>query len=207
MRDVWTWPKADKVESQLNSSKVRPAVQDETILQESGSGKHNESHTDIHFSTHTHIYIYIWIYITYIYIYICGGSPPLTGLVGSTVISCCASLPGFWELVTRIPPSRMATVNFGRLLVQLSQSSGVRAFTGGFLLGGSHGYVAVWETEDAEGESVRSVDEEYHLSTSAKVHDWVLAWWRKRLSSDWKAKENLVMPQREGKPRLWKVWC
>lgn len=45
----------------------------------------------------------------------------------------------------------------------------IRAFTGGFLLGGSLGYVAVWETDDAEGESMRSVEEEYHLSTAAKV--------------------------------------
>ena len=45
----------------------------------------------------------------------------------------------------------------------------LRSFTGGFLVGGSEGYVAVWEMEDAEGESLKSVDEEYHLSTSAKA--------------------------------------
>ena len=45
----------------------------------------------------------------------------------------------------------------------------VRAFTGGFILGGSLGYVAVWESDDAEGESMKSVEEEYRLSTAAKV--------------------------------------
>lgn len=46
----------------------------------------------------------------------------------------------------------------------------VRCFTGGFLLGGSLGYVAVWESDDGgEGESMKSVEEEYRLSTAAKV--------------------------------------
>lgn len=47
---------------------------------------------------------------------------------------------------------------------------GVRCFTGGFLLGGSLGYVAVWESDDGgEGESMKSVEEEYRLSTAAKA--------------------------------------
>lgn len=46
----------------------------------------------------------------------------------------------------------------------------VRAFTGGFILGGALGYVAVWESDDGgEGESMKSVEEEYRLSTAAKV--------------------------------------
>lgn len=37
-------------------------------------------------------------------------------------------------------------------------------------MGGSLGYVAVWESEDGgEGESMKSVDEEYRLSTAAKA--------------------------------------
>eukprot|EP00438_Fugacium_kawagutii_P032152 Skav231570 [mRNA] locus=scaffold481:208059:208666:- [translate_table: standard] len=48
--------------------------------------------------------------------------------------------------------------------------SGIRSFTGGFILGGSLGYVAVWESDDGgEGESMKSVDEEYRLSTAAKA--------------------------------------
>lgn len=56
-------------------------------------------------------------------------------------------------------------------MVRQTNLQGIRAFTGGFLLGGSLGYVAVWETDDAEGESMRSVEEEYHLSTAAKVRN------------------------------------
>ena len=51
-----------------------------------------------------------------------------------------------------------------------SEVRGVRCFTGGFLLGGSLGYVAVWESDDGgEGESMKSVEEEYRLSTAAKA--------------------------------------
>jgi hypothetical protein len=55
---------------------------------------------------------------------------------------------------------------------------GVRAFTGGFILGGALGYVAVWEPDDGgEGESMKSVEEEYRLSTAAKAA-MPRGWWR-----------------------------
>ena len=40
-------------------------------------------------------------------------------------------------------------------------------------MGGALGYVAVWESDDGgEGESMKSVEEEYRLSTAAKAGRW-----------------------------------
>jgi len=46
-------------------------------------------------------------------------------------------------------------------------------------LGGALGYVAVWESDDGgEGESMKSVEEEYRLSTAAKAATMPRGWWR-----------------------------